>query len=78
MARISACMPAPALARRLGEAAAQHDGRAHAGLAAALQLLGDVLGRDDEDGEVGAAPADRRRRGRPSGPSPRVLLRLTG
>ena len=43
------------LAAAFREAAAQHDGRAHAGLAAALQFLGDVLGRDDEDGEVGAA-----------------------
>ena len=37
----------------LGEAAAQHDRRPHAGLAAALQLLGHVLGGDDDDGEVG-------------------------
>ena len=39
--------------RRFGKAAAQHHGRAHAGLAAALQFLRHVLGRDDDDGEIG-------------------------
>ena len=41
------------VAAPFGKAAAQDDGGAHAGLAAALELLGDVLGRDDDDGEVG-------------------------
>jgi hypothetical protein len=37
----------------LGEAAAQHNGRFHAGLAAALQFLRHMLGGDDDDGQVG-------------------------
>ena len=41
------------VAHGLGKAAAQHHGRSHAGLAAALQLLRHVLGGDDDDGEVG-------------------------
>ena len=38
---------------RLREAGAQHDGRTHAGLAAALQLAGHVLGRNNQHGQVG-------------------------
>jgi hypothetical protein len=53
MARISACIWLAFLAHGLGKAAAQHHGRFHAGLAAALQFLRHVLGGDDDHGQVG-------------------------
>ena len=63
---------------RLRKARAQHHRRAHAGLAAPLQLVGDVPRRNDQDGKVGGRRADRPPTDRPCSPITSAWLRVMG